>query len=44
LQPALASAFEMEEGEPQIAALPGGQSFLVFETSRITPSAAAPLA
>ncbi len=44
LQPALASAFEMEEGEPQIAALPGGQSFLIFETSRITPSAAAPLA
>ncbi|GGD92870.1 hypothetical protein GCM10011515_10740 [Tsuneonella deserti] len=44
LAPALASAFEMEEGEPQIAALPGGQSYLVYETSRITPSAAAPMA
>lgn len=44
LAPALASAFEMEEGDPQIAALPGGQSYLVYETSRITPSAAAPLA
>lgn len=42
--PALASAFEMEEGQPQIAAIPGGQSYLVYETSRITPSAAAPLA
>jgi peptidyl-prolyl cis-trans isomerase D len=44
LQLALSSAFEMEEGDPQIAALPGGQSFLIYETSRITPSAAAPLA
>jgi peptidyl-prolyl cis-trans isomerase D len=44
LAPALSSAFEMEEGQPQIAALPGGQSYLVYETSRITPSAAAPLA
>lgn len=44
LAPALASAFEMEEGNPQIAALAGGQSYLVYETARITPSAAAPLA
>ncbi len=44
LASALASAFEMEEGQPQIAALPGGDSYLVYETSRITPSAAAPLA
>ncbi len=44
LQPALGSAFEMEEGNPQIAALDGGQSYLVYETARITPSAAAPLA
>ncbi len=44
LVPALASAFEMEEGQPQIAAIPGGDSYLVYETSRITPSAAAPLA
>jgi peptidyl-prolyl cis-trans isomerase D len=44
LQPALASAFEMDEGNPQIAPLAGGESYLVFETARITPSAAAPLA
>ena len=44
LVPALASAFEMEEGQPQIAAIPGGDSYLVYETSRITQSAAAPLA
>jgi peptidyl-prolyl cis-trans isomerase D len=43
LAPALSSAFEMEEGQPQIAALAGGQSYLVYETGRITPSAAAPL-
>ena len=42
LGPALASAFEMEEGEPQIAEV-GAGTFLVYETSRITPSAAAPL-
>ncbi|ANY20705.1 Peptidyl-prolyl cis-trans isomerase D [Tsuneonella dongtanensis] len=44
LAPALAAAFEMEEGEPQIAAIPGTDQYLVFETARITPSAAAPLA
>lgn len=44
LEPALSSAFEMEEGEPQIAALPGGESYLIYETGRITTSAAAPLA
>lgn len=43
LAPALQAAFEMEEGEPQIAPLPGGATYLVFETARITPSAAAPL-
>lgn len=44
LVPALATAFEMEEAEPQIAPLAGGQTYLIYETSRITPSAAAPLA
>lgn len=44
IAPALAAAFEMEEGEPQIAALPGTDTYLVFEATRITPSAAAPLA
>lgn len=44
LAPALSVAFEMEEGEPQIAALPGTEQYLIFETARITQSAAAPLA
>lgn len=44
LAPALAAAFEMEEGEPQITAIPGSDEYLVFETARITQSAAAPLA
>lgn len=44
LAPAIAAAFEMEEGEPQITAIPGSDQYLVFETARITPSAAAPLA
>ncbi|MFN6934132.1 MAG: SurA N-terminal domain-containing protein [Tsuneonella sp.] len=44
LAPALSAAFEMEEGEPQIAAIPGSDQYLLFETARITPSAAAPLA
>ncbi len=44
LAPALAAAFEMEEGQPQITAVPGSDKYLVFETARITPSAAAPLA
>lgn len=43
LAPVLQAAFEMEEGQPQLAAVPGTQRFLVFETTRITPSAAAPL-
>ncbi|MCT2558684.1 SurA N-terminal domain-containing protein [Tsuneonella sp. YG55] len=44
LAPALSAAFEMEEGQPQITAIPGSDRYLVFETARITPSAAAPLA
>ncbi|MGN3973189.1 peptidylprolyl isomerase [Tsuneonella sp. SYSU-LHT278] len=44
LMPALSAAFEMEEGQPQIAAVPATDQYLVFETARITPSAAAPLA
>ncbi|WP_120715622.1 SurA N-terminal domain-containing protein [Tsuneonella amylolytica] len=44
LMPALDAAFEMEEGQPQITAIPNTDRFMVFETARITPSAAAPLA
>lgn len=43
LAPVLATAFQMEEGEPQIAELVPGELFIVFEATDITPSAAAPL-
>ena len=43
LAPALATAFQMEEGEPEIAALDSGATYLLFEATDITPSAAAPL-
>ena len=42
--PSLGFAFQIEEGEPEIAALPDGQTFLLYEVASITPSAAAPLA
>jgi peptidyl-prolyl cis-trans isomerase D len=44
LAPALKTAFEMEEGNPQLAEVEPGKTFLVFEAASITPSAAAPLA
>ena len=37
-------AFDMEEGSPQLAIVTPGESYLVFDVSEITPSAAAPLA
>lgn len=43
LGPALETAFQMDEGEPQIAEIVPGQLFLIFEASRINESAAAPL-
>lgn len=44
LAPALATAFQMDEEEPEVAALQNGEQYLLFEVSDITPSAAAPLA
>ena len=44
LEPALDTAFDMDEGEPQIAALEQGAQFLLFEVTDITSAAAAPLA
>ena len=44
LAPVLRTAFEMEEGEPQIAEVVPGQTFLIFGVGDITPSAVAPLA
>lgn len=43
LRPALQTAFQMEEGEPQIAEVARGELFLIFEANRITESATAPL-
>lgn len=43
LAPALQTAFQMEESAPQVAQV-AADRFLVFEVTRITPSAVAPLA
>jgi peptidyl-prolyl cis-trans isomerase D len=44
VQPLLQAAFGMErEGQPQIAALPGGQRFTIFDVGRITAAAPAVL-
>jgi peptidyl-prolyl cis-trans isomerase D len=44
LSKALRTAFEMEEGQPQLADTGDGKTYLVFEATNIVPSAAAPLA
>ena len=44
LSPVLQAAFEMEEGEPQIAELETGQRYILFDVAEVTPSAVAPLA
>jgi len=44
LAKALKAAFEMEQGQPQLAEVDPGKTFLVYEAAGITPSAAAPLA
>ncbi len=43
LGPVLKTAFTMEEGEPQLAEIQRGVTFLIYEVSQITPSATAPL-
>lgn len=43
LSGAVSTAFQMEEGEPQLAELVRGTTFLMFEVTEITSSAAAPL-
>jgi peptidyl-prolyl cis-trans isomerase D len=43
LATALKTAFEMEQGRPQIAPIDQGAQYIVFEASDITPSAPAPL-
>jgi peptidyl-prolyl cis-trans isomerase D len=44
LAKALKTAFDMEEGQPQLADAGDGKTYLVFEAADIVPSAAAPLA
>lgn len=44
LVPVLATAFQMEESEPQLAEIIPGQQFVVFEVARIEEAAAPPLA
>lgn len=44
LGPALATLFQMQEGEPQLAEIVPGKQFLIYEVSQITESAPAPLA
>ena len=43
LSPVVPVAFQMEEGEPEIAALAGGETYLVYQVSEIVPAATAPL-
>ncbi|QYJ06126.1 peptidylprolyl isomerase [Qipengyuania flava] len=42
LAPALATAFQMDEEEPEIAPVNGGQTYLVYEVTAITEAAVAP--
>ena len=44
LAPALATIFQMEESEPQVADVGQAETYLIYEASEITESAAAPLA
>ena len=45
LTPVIATAFAMEQdNKPQLAELAAGKSFIIFDVSRIEPSAPAPLA
>ncbi|MEP0391429.1 MAG: SurA N-terminal domain-containing protein [Erythrobacter sp.] len=44
VRPILDTAFQMEEGNPQLAEIVPGAQFLVFDVSDITESAAPPLA
>lgn len=43
LAPALSLSFQISEGQTEIAALPDGETFLLYEVVDIAPSAAAPL-
>ncbi|HTN15795.1 MAG TPA: SurA N-terminal domain-containing protein [Sphingomonadaceae bacterium] len=40
----LSTAFQMEEGQPQLAEIEAGKTFLIYDVSDVVPAAAAPLA
>jgi peptidyl-prolyl cis-trans isomerase D len=44
LAPVLATAFQMEESEPQLAEVVSGQQFVIFEVARVDEASAPPLA
>lgn len=44
LKPVLATAFTMEQEQPQVAEVERGKSFIVYDVTEIAPSAPAPLA
>jgi peptidyl-prolyl cis-trans isomerase D len=44
LRPVLATAFQMEESEPQLAEVIPGKQFVVFEVARVDEASAPPLA
>lgn len=44
VRPVLETAFEMDESEPQLAALGSADRFIIYDVSEVIPSAAPPLA
>ncbi|MFA6220403.1 MAG: SurA N-terminal domain-containing protein [Erythrobacter sp.] len=42
LAPAVKTAFQMEEEEPEIAPIAGGETYLIYEVADIVPAATAP--
>jgi peptidyl-prolyl cis-trans isomerase D len=44
LKPVLATAFSMDQEQPQVAEVERGKSFAIFDVTQIAPSAPAPLA
>lgn len=44
LAPIIETAFQIDEGDAEIGALPDQQTFLIYEVAEITPSSVAPLA
>ncbi|WEK46958.1 MAG: SurA N-terminal domain-containing protein [Candidatus Andeanibacterium colombiense] len=43
IAPVLKTAFDMDEGQPQLTEIEAGNTFMIFDVSSIVPAAAAPL-